>query len=180
MQTHIHIQTLPEALLDSSLVKGVSFHPASVLGLFEAKGARVFDGDLPSSSSLLSFHGNFCALMCLPPPLSASCHPSCLYFFPHLHPKGSILSRWRWWKCIIMYLCSPEDWAELVKTAGAPFYLNNIVKSSSLRTRKTHHWLLQLELISLMLVQQYLFFLWFWNKDVIWLKITNQCIYRYA
>lgn len=26
---------------------------------------------------------------------------------------------------------------ELVKTAGAPFYLNNIVKSSSLRSRKT-------------------------------------------
>lgn len=26
---------------------------------------------------------------------------------------------------------------ELVKTAGAPFYLNNIVKISSLRTRKT-------------------------------------------
>lgn len=78
---HIYTRSEPGAQLDSSLVKGVSFHPASVLGLFEAKEAHVFDGDLPSSSSTLSFHRNFSSLMCLPPPLSTSCHPSFPRFF---------------------------------------------------------------------------------------------------
>lgn len=43
MQICSHIHALPAAQLDSSLVYGISFHPASVLGPFEAKEALVFD-----------------------------------------------------------------------------------------------------------------------------------------
>lgn len=78
------IRSLPGAQLDSSLVEGVSFHPASVLGPFEAKEARVFDGDLPSSlispqlpQKLLLF--DVSSSSTLPPVIHLS---SIFFFFP--------------------------------------------------------------------------------------------------
>lgn len=89
-----HIHTLPEAHLDPSLVLGISFHPASVLGPFEAKEARVFDGDLPSSSSPHCFQRNFSSLMCLP--LSASCHPFFPLFISFCLPPVSLPEKASW------------------------------------------------------------------------------------
>lgn len=75
---------------------------------------------LPSASTETSALWCVFLLHFLPPVIHLS-----FIFFSHLHPKGSILSRWRWWKSIIMYLCSPKEWVELLKTAAAPSCLNS-------------------------------------------------------